>query len=92
MDRAAWELRSAEFVTRLIDLQLALGDSDRDFAGRLDIAQPTWTRTRLRQIPVGLALLQGVGAAFPEYSADILTLFRRSPRGRRDAPEPLEVA
>lgn len=53
-------------LERLIEIQKALGLSDRKFATLLDIDDSLWTYTRMGKKPIRFEVLRGAIQAFPD--------------------------
>lgn len=52
-------------LDRLIEIQKALGLSDRKFAALLGIDDSLWTNTRLGKTPIRFSVIRGAVRAFP---------------------------
>jgi len=59
-------------VDRLILAQELAGFSDRRMAAELGVSASLWTKTRRREVPVGITILRAAGRRYPELAVDVL--------------------
>ena len=63
-------------LQKLIDRQVDLALTDKEFATCLHIGRSTWTLTKNRGTPIGLRVLIGVVAEFRDLHTDCLNFLR----------------
>lgn len=65
-----------ELLSELIARQRREGLSERQFAQRIGVAPATWNEAKTGKRPVGLAIMRGALAAYPDLQAETLFLLR----------------
>lgn len=78
-------------VDRLIERQQALGLSDTEFAVRLGVSYPTWHKTRVGTYPIGISVVRGTLASFPDLRDAVIDFLATPPSLiHYPGPEPTE--
>lgn len=60
-------------LVRLIEKQTQLGESDGEFAARLDIPRSTWQAYRTGRVPLTPRVARKARTVFPDLAADALS-------------------